>query len=147
VEVSVPLLLSGLEQLAEDSLVVQRSGELVAADFQRRAREAAGRGDWGAVDALLAEAGAVAADNPWVREVLEVLVGIAAQRDMLTFRKEAHYAAHCMSTRRTDSLGDDVDYGHDAEAARPSYLRRKSRQGRTQYEGDDTGSKDPSTKN
>lgn len=147
VEVSVPLLLSGLEQLPEDPLVVQRSGELVAADFQRRAREAAGRGDWRAVDALLAEAGAAAADNPWVREVLEVLAGIAAQRDVLTFRKEAHYAAHSMSTRRTSALEDDADFLRESEAARPSFLRRKTRQGRTQYEGDDTGSKDSSTKN
>jgi Ca-activated chloride channel family protein len=147
VEVSVPLLLSGLEQLPEDPLVVQRSGELVAADFQRRAREAAGRGDWRAVDALLAEAGAAAADNPWVREVLEVLAGIAAQRDVLTFRKEAHYAAHSMSTRRTSAMEDEADFLRESEAARPSYLRRKTRQGQTQYEGDDTGSKDPSTKN
>jgi Ca-activated chloride channel family protein len=123
---------SAWEAVAEDELVARRAGELEAAELQRLAADAARRRAWDEVDRLLEQARRRAAKNPWIEEVLIVLSALAAQRDDRAFAKEAAYAAHRMSSRLSDS-DEGVQFCMAAEAARPAYLRRKSRQGRAAF--------------
>jgi Ca-activated chloride channel family protein len=112
--------------VAEDPLVKRRSDELHAAAVQRLARTAAMQGDWAAVDELIEQINKLGADNEWVKKIVLELRGLADQRDMRLFAKEALYASRRMSSRlasvseMSESLEDDV----------PEYLRRKLAQGK-----------------
>lgn len=121
------------EALAEDELVARRAGELEAADLQLRARAAAQRRDWNEVDRLLRTARSRAGTNAWVAEVVSVLEEIARERDEARFAKEAMYASAGMSTRLSAPCEPSYS-ARDAEAAAPAHLRRKTRQGRTEFE-------------
>ncbi len=137
VALEVPLLTTACDGLPENELVARRAGELAAAEYQRKAQEAAGRQAWREVDALLRKAKAQAANNPWVAEVMDVLVALAAQRDAANFKKEAAYSSRQMNSRIADACecGEgDANYSPLAEAGRQSFLRRKTYQGRTQFQ-------------
>jgi Ca-activated chloride channel homolog len=109
--------------VAEAPLVAQRVQELTMANLQDKAREAARRQDWAAVEHTLQRAEEMARDNPWLQETLETLRAIAAERDAVMLSKEALYSSRRMRTR----LAMSIDA---AEGPTPAYLRRKSAQGR-----------------
>jgi Ca-activated chloride channel family protein len=118
------------EALLPDPLVLQRLNELEASRMLDAARAAARQGDWAAIDRILAEARARFADNPWLQQVLETLVGIARQRNVEAMAKEAMYSSSRMHSRLTPK--EDM-LSMDSEADMASYLRRKTAQGRAQY--------------
>jgi Ca-activated chloride channel family protein len=112
--------------LPEDESVARRFHEAEAARLQEFASRAARQGDWNGVDGLLARARGLAANSPWLNEVVTSLERLAAQRDDVLFSKEAQYAATSMSARQrykkeSAALSD--------EATLPSYLQRRIRQG------------------
>ena len=81
---------------------------------------------------MIAEARARFADHPWVIEVLANMAELAKSMDTARFRKEAMYSSRKMSGRlssKHEALDSVV-----AEAAAPSFLRRKTAQGKAQFE-------------
>ncbi|MFT4975589.1 MAG: Ca-activated chloride channel family protein [Myxococcota bacterium] len=117
---------SAYAAVAEDDLVRRRSQEMDAAQLQDQARIAALAGDWTKVTALLEQARAQAADNPWVSESLTVLERYARQRQSRAFSKEAWYKSRKMRSRLT--AHSEEEWSDDENTA--TYLRRKREQGR-----------------
>lgn len=117
--------------VAEDPVVTARWQEARSAEVQEEAREAAAAGDWGRVDALIADAQHTAGDNAWAQESLAALEQIARTRDTLRFRKEAAYKSARMRERLYEA-GEDSAAAYDAafEQTKRSYLRRKPREGK-----------------
>ena len=108
--------------VAEESLVRRRLAEVTVARLQQRAREAARRRDWNAVDAALAEARVAARENPWLEGVVGELEVRAERRDEEVLSKEAMY-----SSRRAMSRVASVNQSAlpDAMAdSEPAFLRR-----------------------
>ena len=98
-----------------------------------QARAAAEHGDWNTVERLLAEARQRFADQPWVIEVLESMAELARSMDTARFRKEALYSARKMNSRL--SAKEEISFAClDAEAASASFLRRKTAQGKAQFQ-------------
>jgi hypothetical protein len=120
------------EVLLPDPLVVARQAEIAAGKLLDVARQAAEHGDWKTIEQLIAEARARFADQPWVLDVLEHMAELAKSRDTARFRKEATYSSRKMSSRLS-SKHEDLD-SRVAEAAVPSFLRRKTAQGKAQFE-------------
>jgi hypothetical protein len=108
-------------------LVVRRAAEAEAARLQRRASEAAANGDWAAVDRSIEVMRALAERNPWLKELIDVSLELALARDRQRFSKESTYAASRLGTRIA-SREERSDLASDA--AMPSYLARKLRQGK-----------------
>jgi Ca-activated chloride channel homolog len=112
--------------LAEHELVRRRLQEVEAAHSADAARIAAGRGDWEAVDQLLAALRKKVHDSPWLQAIVRELETLAAQRDDLAFGKETRYSALRLGSRlaacRESPSPDAVDV--------PDYVRRKSAQGK-----------------
>ena len=119
------------EVLLPDPLVQTRWAEVQAGMLLMAARHAAERGDWKAIEEMLADAKARFAEHPWVVEVLEHMAGLAKSMDTAGFRKEAMYSSRKMAHRVAASM--EVAAYSDAEIAAPSYLRRKRAQGKTQF--------------
>jgi Ca-activated chloride channel family protein len=113
--------------LIEDPLVIRRASELEAARLLELARAAARQRDWQQVQALLASADKLGADNPWVKDVVRELQQLAERRDDALFAKEGAYSSRKMATRLA-SAAESLMPG-DEQA---SYLRRKSAQGKQQ---------------
>lgn len=127
-QVSLPSLLPvAFGAIAEDPLVTQRVRELEAANIQDRAQSAARRGDWSEVNRLLGEARRNAKDNEWLGKVVEKLEELAGQADEAMFSKEAMYASRKMR-RRLAGVSESASPSEPS----PSYLRRKSEQGKGQ---------------
>ena len=127
------------EALLRDPLVVARLTELEAGKFLDQARAAAEHGDWATIQKMIAEGQQRFADNPWVLEVLEGMAEIAKDMDSARFRKEAMYSSRKMSSRI--SAKDELLMSMAAEAAAPSFLRRKKSQGKAQFDrGSDSSS-------
>lgn len=128
------------EALLNDPLVVARQAELAAAKLLEQARAAAEHGDWTTVERLLAEARQRFADQPWVIEVLESMAELARSMDTARFRKEALYSSRKMGSRI--SAKEEISFAClDAEAASVSFLRRKTAQGKAQFEKPDDSHK------
>ena len=128
VALALPVLsAAAFAAVAEDELVVRRVGELEAADLQRKARDAALRGDWQGVKALLQRAEKLGVDNPWIAAVVGELHRLAERRDRGLFAKQSAYGSLRMNTRlaaRAESRDlDDVP-------PQASYLRRKANPGK-----------------
>jgi Ca-activated chloride channel homolog len=130
--VSLPSLLPvAFGAIAEDQLVAQRVRELEAANIQDGAQSAARRGDWGEVNRLLGEARKNAKDNEWIGAVVEKLEALARRADEAMFSKEAMYASRKMRSRLAG-----VSESASPSKPAPSYLRRKSEQGKGQPHND-----------
>ena len=112
--------------VAEDDLVRRRALELEAARYQERAREAALKGEWDRVQAIISEAKSKSADNEWIQQSLEVLSGYARKKQTQAFSKEAYYSSRKMRQRLT-SQSESVWSDSEEE---PTFLRRKREQGR-----------------
>ena len=115
--------------LGIDELVARRRGELEVARLQMDANAAALDGDWARVDELLAEARRLAAENPWLAEVIEELEGLARLRDELRFRKETRYQSEFVRGRLAAKC-ESPELA--AEALRLAYLQRKKRMGKAE---------------
>jgi Ca-activated chloride channel family protein len=116
--------------LAEDERVARRASEVRFAAFQRDAAGAARLGDWRRVDAILDEARREARGNAWLEDSLRALERYASERERERFAKEARFKAERMESRLT--AHDEGDFMASMEMARPSFLRRRSEEGRTQ---------------
>jgi Ca-activated chloride channel family protein len=117
--------------IVEDPVVTQRVRELEAANIQDRAQSAARMGDWAQVKHLLGEAKKNAKDNEWLRKVVEKLEELARWADEAMFSKEARYASDKMR-KRLAAMSEAASHS----APSPSYLRRKSEQGKGQPRND-----------
>ncbi len=123
------------DALLPDQLVVARRAELDAGRLLEQARQAAECGDWGAIERLLAVARQRFADQPWLIEVLANMAEIAKSMDAARFKKEALYASRKMGSRisaKEEMMMDLAD-----EALAPSFLRRKTAQGKAQFDKPD----------
>jgi Ca-activated chloride channel family protein len=117
-------------QLAVNELVRNRSIELRAARLQDEARAAARRGDWGRVEAIIAEIRAFAGDHGWVLASLEALQVYAKAREVESFAKEATYKSDRMRSRVMARYEGARGYAAADEATAPRYLRRKAEEGK-----------------
>ena len=126
------------EALLPDPLVVTRQAEVEAGKLLAAARAAAERGDWKAIEQLLAEAKTRFANHPWVIDVLTHMAELAKAKDAARFRKEAAYSGRKMSTRLSAKLENLGSVADEAEA--PSFVRRKTAQGKAQFGKRDEGS-------
>jgi Ca-activated chloride channel family protein len=116
--------------VAADQLVVERLGELRAADLQDEARQAARMGDWDRVDALLAKARREAKNNPWLEEVVEALQAYANEREAEHLAKEALFSSNRLRNRLADANATCGDFLANEESGKVAYLRRKREQGK-----------------
>ena len=116
--------------LVEDPVIGTRIQEVRAASLQDVAREAADRGDWGAVEVAIKQAEEEAIDNAWIRENLKSLRRYAAIRERNAFSKEAMYSADKFRSRLSSSIENSRDYSVDEENIKPMYLRRKEERGK-----------------
>jgi Ca-activated chloride channel family protein len=130
---SLPVLTEeAFRTLPEDESIARRFHEAEAARLQEVASRAARQRDWSEVDSLLAQARSLAANSPWLKEVVTNLEGLAAQRDEVLFSKEASYGAASMSARLRYKMESAALCD---EAALPSHLQRKIRQGKKGKDG------------
>ena len=120
------------EALLPDPLVLARQAEVEAGKLLAAARAAAEHGDWKAIERILAEAKVRFADHPWVIDVLTHMAELAKAKDAARFRKEATYSGRRMSTRLSSKVEDPGSVAD--EAAAPSFVRRKTAQGKAQFQ-------------
>lgn len=113
--------------LAEDETVATRFNELKAASIQDRARKAAERDDWDAVDKCLDELTVLAKDNPWIEAMLKHIRKLALQRDEARLRKEAMFSSDSLHHRLSEVNESRSLTGEDSKAI---YLARKLRHGK-----------------
>jgi Ca-activated chloride channel family protein len=124
---SLPVLTEeAFRLLPEEESTARRFHEAEAARLQEFASRAARQGDWNRVDDLLAQARSLAANSPWLKEVVTNLERLAAQRDDLVFSKEARYAAASLSARLRHKMESAA---LSDEGTIPRHLQRKIRQG------------------
>ena len=117
------------QAMAADALVHRRVVELRAAELQRQARAAVQQRQWHTVELLLREIEALAAENPWVQQVVVQMRDLLARRDHQRMEKEILYSAARMSRRLTEV--DEAAYlDVNAESEKAAYLRKKTYQGR-----------------
>ena len=64
---------NAFEAVVENEKVKTRISEMLVANYQEQAREAAQRGDWERVDQIVAQAKQVAKDDRWMRQTLNML--------------------------------------------------------------------------
>ncbi len=116
--------------LLPDALVRQRLNELEAARLLEQARAAAMRGNWQAIERMLDEARQRFADNPWVQQVLANMVDLARVQDQARFSKEVMFSTRRMHSRLS---AKEEMLSLNQESQVPSFLRRKSAQGKAQF--------------
>jgi Ca-activated chloride channel family protein len=125
---------AALQALPEDEDVAARVVELESAALTLRIRHAAQQGEWEQVERLMAKAERLAATNPWVRESLVTLRRYAVQRDRERLSKEIAYSASRVSSRIMERGARDSSFDLVAEEGRASYLRRRTEQGKRQFD-------------
>jgi len=131
---------SAWETVLADSLVASRQAELAAGPMLEPARAAAEHGEWNTVERLLKETRQRFADPPWVVEVLESQAERALQDDTARFKKEAAVKPRKLNSRISAKFEASFD-SLDAEASSVSFLRRKTAQGKAQFEKPDESKK------
>jgi Ca-activated chloride channel family protein len=139
-----PMPSGAYSDLAEDPEVAQRLIELKASELQTAAKNAARNHDWDTVDALVKQVVGLGqvANNAWIMGVAGELKTLAEQRNQRMFAKEAMYSSRRMQKRHISSLQYDssMDMSIADEADGPSFLSRKSRQGRAMRKKGDNNS-------
>jgi len=113
----------------EDELVARRFQEVEMADIQREARGLVREGDWRGVERMIDELEDRARNNPWVMETIKYLRQLMNRRDSARMEKELLYSSHAMKNRSA-ALEDNVLFCIKSEAVKPSFLRKKTSQGR-----------------
>ena len=114
----------------ENEKVKARISEMLVANYQQQAREAAQQGDWVRVDQVVAQAKEVAKDDAWMRQSLKMLEKYSRQRQREQFSKEALYSADKMNKRLVSGDESRVSYSMDIETQKAAYLRRKTERGK-----------------
>ena len=112
-----------------DEWVSTRLRELEASQLQLDAGEAAKKGDWKKVRAILEKAKVLAQNNEWMESIVTELEQLAKAENAEIFAKEAIYSSLQMQKRLISPDFDESSI--HTENLKPSYLRRKSRQGRS----------------
>jgi len=116
--------------LAEDETVARRAQEVRFAELQRDAADAARKEDWSRVDEVLQTARTEAEGNEWLSASMQSLERYARMRDRQQFAKEASFKSQRMMTRL--SAGDELmEFSASFEATRPSFLRRRQEEGKS----------------
>lgn len=125
-----PLSPNAFEAVLENEKVKARISEILVANYQQQAREAAQQGDWVRVDQVVAQAKEVAKDDAWMRQSLKMLEKYSRQRQREQFSKEALYSADKMNKRLVSDDESRVSYSMDIETQKAAYLRRKTERGK-----------------
>lgn len=73
---------------------------------------------------------ASAANNPWLKSIVEALRGYAARRQTESLSKEAMYASLRIRSRLADVSENAGSYDTSIESEKARYLRRKREQGK-----------------
>ncbi|MCR9157082.1 MAG: VWA domain-containing protein [Rhodobacteraceae bacterium] len=110
--------------------VQSRLTEIRASQMQSEAAEAARRGDWQRVDALIAQIRETGQGNAWVVQSIQRLQAYADLRSVSAFAKEADHKAHSMRNRMASMSESAGSWSASEEAMKPRYLRRKLERGR-----------------
>lgn len=110
-----------------DALVATRVGELDAADVLADVRALVESGHWEQAERMVAQARRKFAGHAWAQAVLASLAKLLVAREARS-SKEAMYARNAMSRRL--SMPCEGTFDAAQEDAVPSFLRRKSAQGR-----------------
>jgi hypothetical protein len=97
--------------------------------LQLDAGEAAKKGDWKKVRAILEKAKVLAQNNEWMEAIVTELEQLAKAENAEIFAKEAIYSSLQMQKRLISPDFDESSI--HTENLKPSYLRRKTRQGRS----------------
>jgi Ca-activated chloride channel homolog len=116
--------------LPVEETVRQRSIEVRAATLQEQAQTAAQKGQWEIVDRIMTELETLGTDNAWIKESISRLRAYSSRRQAEAFSKEASYKANNMRTRSTSREESYNAFYEPEERSMPSYLRRKSEQGK-----------------
>ena len=114
--------------LQADDTVQLRTAEVRAATLQENAQVAARAGNWSEVDKIMVELDALGKDNEWIKVSVERLRSYSEAREQESFSKETLYKSHRMKQRRIAK--NEVRFGIASESMKPSYLRRKTEQGK-----------------
>lgn len=125
-----PLPAASYAALEADPTVRDRVAEVEVARLADEAREAARRGDWEQVEALTGRMRETASGNAWVEESVQSLQALARSRNRDGFSKEALYKGTRMRTRMASMEEFSASWSVAEESVKPSYLRRKSEEGR-----------------
>ena len=114
--------------LEADETVQLRTAEVRAATLQENAQVAARAGNWSEVDKIMVELDALGKDNEWIKVSVERLRSYSEAREQESFSKETLYKSRRMKQRRVAK--NEVRFSIASESMKPSYLRRKTEQGK-----------------
>jgi len=114
--------------LETDETVQLRTAEVRAATLQENAQVAARAGNWSEVDKIMVELDALGKDNEWIKVSVERLRSYSEAREQESFSKETLYKSRRMKQRRVAK--NEVRFSIASESMKPSYLRRKTEQGK-----------------
>ena len=114
--------------LQADDTVQLRTAEVRAATLQENAQVAARAGNWSEVDKIMVELDALGKDNEWIKVSVERLRSYSEAREQESFSKETLYKSRRMKQRRVAK--NEVRFSIASESMKPSYLRRKTEQGK-----------------
>ena len=114
--------------LEADETVQLRTAEVRAATLQENAQVAARAGNWSEVDKIMVELDALGKDNEWIKVSVERLRSYSEAREQESFSKETLYKSRRMKQRRVAK--NEARYSIASESMKPSYLRRKTEQGK-----------------
>ena len=115
-------------ELEADETVHMRATEVRAATLQENAQVAARAGNWTEVDNIMFDLEALGKDNEWVKASVASLRRYSLEREQEAFSKESLYKSSRMKQRRVAM--NEVRFSVASEAMQPSYLRRKTEQGK-----------------
>ena len=114
--------------LEADDTVQLRKAEVRAATLQENAQVAARAGNWSEVDKIMVELDALGKDNEWIKVSVERLRSYSEAREQESFSKETLYKSRRMKQRRVAK--NEARFSIASESMKPSYLRRKTEQGK-----------------
>ena len=114
--------------LEADDTVQLRTAEVRAAILQENAQVAARAGNWSEVDKIMVELDALGKDNEWIKVSVERLRSYSEAREQESFSKETLYKSRRMKQRRVAK--NEARFSIASESMKPSYLRRKTEQGK-----------------
>ncbi len=114
--------------LEADETVQLRTAEVRAATLQENAQVAARAGNWSEVDKIMVELDALGKDNEWIKVSVERLRSYSEAREQESFSKETLYKSRRMKQRRVAK--NELRFSIASESMKPSYLRRKTEQGK-----------------
>ena len=114
--------------LEADDSVQLRTAEVRAATLQENAQVAARAGNWSEVDKIMVELDALGKNNEWIKVSVERLRSYSEAREQESFSKETLYKSRRMKQRRVAK--NELRFSIETESMKPSYLRRKTEQGK-----------------